>query len=453
MNALPELLRQFDVPVPRYTSYPTAVQFEPIVPASYLVHLEQLRHTPIPISLYIHIPFCKTMCLYCACSVILNRKPEHIQNYVEYLLKEINLIGQKVGPLLIQQLHFGGGTPTELSEEQLERIMAAIRSRFPFAKNAEVAMEIDPRTVVQDSGSKLRALKQLGFNRVSFGVQDVDPQVQEAVKRRQSYAITRETYLRARALVFDGINMDLIYGLPLQSRASFAHTMEKIIELRPDRIALFSYAKVPHLKPHQKAIPEATLPTQTEKLAIYLTARKALLTAGYIGIGMDHFALEHDALVKARREGKLQRNFQGYTVLDADVLLGLGVTAIGSLQEGYFQNAKELSEYYALLNRDELPVSRGRLLQHDDVMRRWVIQRLMCDFCIDKQVFYHLFGTAFDDYFAEARENMRAIYFPLLVQENDAVLKATDMGELFIRNIASSFDVYLKNNHNFSKAV
>jgi oxygen-independent coproporphyrinogen-3 oxidase len=453
--SLDQLMR-LDRPLPRYTSYPTAPEWGEISPNSYQNALIQFDQTAQPLSLYVHIPFCKTMCLYCGCSVVLNRRPENEVRYVDYLMREISLIADRFQhrhPVV--QLHFGGGTPTKLSEEQLERLMTHLHRCLPLAPNAEIAIEIDPRTVVEDQGRKLRHLRALGFNRVSFGVQDTDPKVQEAVKRRQSYEMTRETYELARDLGFDGINIDLIYGLPYQTCASFADTAEKIAALRPDRIAFFSYAKVPWLKPHQKAIPDAALPTTAEKFQIYLSARRTFLSHGYLGIGMDHFALREDELARAYRSGTLHRNFQGYTVKRAEEMLGLGITAVGSCSHGYFQNAKELSEYYASLDQGILPVRRGMFLQPEDLLRRWVIQSLMCHFTLDKNAFSARFGTDFGLHFADQRETLAALQAEGLILDTPECLSATPLGQLFIRHVAAPFDAYLSAQRlrRFSQAV
>lgn len=439
-----EMLTRLDRPLPRYTSYPTAPSWGDMGPQDYGEALRRFDQEPRPLSLYLHIPFCRSMCLYCGCSVVLNRRPENEERYVEYLLREVDLVAdrlQAVHP--VGQVHLGGGTPTQLSEALMERLVLRLRERFPFAADAEVAIEIDPRTVWEDSGSKLRHLKHLGFNRVSFGVQDTDPRVQEAVKRRQSYEMTRDTYLLARALEFQGVNVDLIYGLPHQTVATFTETVQKITALRPCRIALFSYARVPWLKPHQKAIPEEALPTTAEKFAIYVLARNYSLDNGYVGIGMDHFALEEDEIAQAYRKGQLHRNFQGYTVRRSQDMIGLGITAVGDIGGGYFQNVKELSQYYAALDRGELPTARGLLLQPQDVLRRWVIQQLMCHFTLDKQLFAQRYGQPFDDYFSIEYAALRELEQQGLVLNSSSHLSVTQIGRLFVRHVAAAFDAYL----------
>jgi oxygen-independent coproporphyrinogen III oxidase len=451
-----ELLLKLNKPIPRYTSYPTAPEWGELSESVYEEKLHGLARNDHPLSLYFHIPFCKTMCLYCACSVVLNRKPENEERYVSYLLREIDLVRKKIGVRKkIRQLHFGGGTPTKLSVEQFETLFAKIKDAFEIEKDAEVAIEIDPRTVHEDEGKKLVSLRAMGFNRVSFGVQDVDPKVQEAVKRRQSYEVTRDTYYHAKTLGFSSINIDLIYGLPYQTYETFKETIHKIIDLAPDRIALFSYAKVPWLKPHQKAIKDETLPTTEEKFRIYLFARRALVEAGFKAIGMDHFANNGDELAIAFNKKTLQRNFQGYTVFDVEDLLGFGVTSIGYVQGSYVQNNKELDEYYSAIDDERLPLCRGRVLNEDDHIRRFVIQRLMCRFSVDKEEFYTRFTKQFNDYFAQEFELLQPLFADGLVADCKNELVVTTKGELFVRNIASSFDKYLRKDEpgRFSQSI
>lgn len=449
-----DLLLKLDKPLPRYTSYPTAPVWGDLGEDLYR---QKLRGQQGPVALYFHIPFCQTMCLFCGCSVVLNRRPENEERYVSYLLKELELVSQaQSGVKRVRQLHFGGGTPTKISEGELIRLFRAIESRYEFEKDAEIAIEIDPRTVYQDRGEKLKLLKSMGFNRVSFGVQDTDPKVQEAIRRRQSYEVTLYTYNEARTLGFKGINIDLIYGLPFQTVESFQDTISKIIEMRPDRLALFSYAKIPWLKVHQKAIPDETLPSTEEKFKIYIMARELLQSRGYKAIGMDHFALAHDELALAYEKKRLQRNFQGYTVLDVDDLIGFGITAVGFVNQTYAQNVKELSRYYELLDQGQLASFRGQELSAEDKLRRYVIQRLMCDFSLDKFEFQKLYGHPFDSYFQQERQALLPYFELQLIEEDERSLRARPLGELFIRNIASVFDWYLAQKaspRQFSKAI
>jgi len=373
------------------------------------------------------------MCLYCGCSVVLNRKSENEERYVDYLMREIDLVSSHFDERRVRQLHFGGGTPTKLSIPLFQKLYEKIKERF--AISGEIAIEIDPRTVTEDKGRKLRFLKELGFNRVSFGVQDTSSQVQEAVKRRQSLEMTKQTFAWSRELDFDSVNIDLIYGLPYQTIESFRTTVKHILEMRPDRISLFSYAKVPWLKKHQLAIKDETLPTTEEKFQIYQEARAAFVAAGYVAIGMDHFAVADDEIAICYREKKLQRNFQGYSAKLAYDQLGFGVTAIGFVQDCYAQNLKTLEEYYAALDQDQLPVHRGKELSDEDKARKWLIHTLMSDFRIDKREFERRFQRKYDFVLKDV-EN--------LVIETGDFVEVTPDGELLIRNIAMNFDGYLK---------
>lgn len=404
----PAWLEKWNVSVPRYTSYPTAPQFHVLEKGIVAHHFSHFGTIDKPLSLYIHIPFCKSMCLFCGCSVILNRRPEKQAHYLKLLLKELDLVASFFPKKKrLSQLHLGGGTPTSFDEEQLCCLMRAVQQTFLFEKGAEISIEVDPRTVFADQAEKLKTLKQLGFNRISFGVQDLDPNVQEAVKRRQSEEMTVSTFLHARRLGFDGINIDLIYGLPLQTQESFQKTAVKILELKPDRISFFSYAKVPWLKAHQKAIREADLPSSLEKFQIYATTRRFLMENGYVAIGMDHFAQQSDTLAEAYREERLIRNFQGYSVGASDDLIGLGVSAIGFVNGMYVQNVKSIEEYESQLEKGHLPILRGFLLGADDVVRKWVIGQMMCCFRVDKEAFEREFHVPFDHYFASERKRLQ----------------------------------------------
>jgi oxygen-independent coproporphyrinogen-3 oxidase len=444
----PALLAYWNRAVPRYTSYPTAPQFQVLEEEVAISHLKAFDATDNPLSLYIHIPFCKSMCLFCACSVVLNRNPKRQAAYLDLLLREIELISAHFAKKrVISQLHLGGGTPTSLTEEEFSRLLDVLRKRFVFSEDAEISIEIDPRTVYADAGKKLIHLKKLGFNRVSFGVQDLDPNVQEAVKRRQTEEMTVETYNHARALGFQGINIDLIYGLPLQSAVSFRKTAERLMTLKSDRIAFFSYAKVPWLKSHQKAIAEKDLPSEAEKFKIYAETRELFMQGGYRAIGMDHFALETDSMAHAYKKGSLYRNFQGYSVKKAEDLLGFGITSIGCIGGAFFQNVKTLEEYSTRLTQGKVPLFRGHVPTADDLFRRQVIQDLMCRFKVDKR------SVLFDRAFAKERSKLGQLKNEGLVEEDENEFRATPLGRLFIRLIASVFDAYLAENGQFSRAI
>lgn len=439
----PELLQKFDRSAPRYTSYPTAPTWKALSSENYEEQLRNIGGNPL--SLYLHIPFCHSMCLFCGCSVILNRRPEKEERYTEALCQEIKLVAEKLGQRSpLTQLHFGGGTPTKLSEPLLEKIWEQLEQHFDFTDEAEISIEIDPRTVYEDEGSKLTFLRNLGFNRVSFGVQDLDPAVQEAVRRRQSEEMTRFCYKKARKLNFQEINFDLIYGLPCQTQESFRKTIESILEMRPDRIAFFSYAKVPWLKPHQKSIPDVLLPTTDEKFHLYAKAREAFVKAGYQAIGMDHFALKTSALAQSYQEKTLHRNFQGYTIKKAPYLLGLGVTSIGDAGTLYAQNSKDLSAYYQRIDQGELPVEKGLVLSQEDHLRKWVILSLMCQFRLCKKSFFQEFDCDFDEHFSQEMEALKNLEEDGLVHLSSQEIHVTSLGELFVRLIAMVFDAYLE---------
>ena len=445
----PSLLAKWNRPVPRYTSYPTAPQFAPQTEGLFKEKLAVFNASTKPLSLYLHIPFCKTMCLFCACSVVLNRKPERQANYFSHLLKEIDLVAQNFSnKRRVTQLHLGGGTPTSLTLDEFPRLIEKLQSRFTWGPEDEISIEVDPRTVHADGGVKLQLLKELGFNRVSFGVQDLDPVVQEAIRRRQTEEMTVTTYERARALGFEGINIDLIYGLPHQTVERFTKTIDRIIELKADRIAFYSYAKVPWLKEHQKAIPDETLPSTEEKFKIYVTARARLMEAGYVAIGMDHFALAKDPMSKAYREGKLTRNFQGYAVQLAQDMIGLGLTSIGFLENTYFQNIKDLAEYQECVASRHIPVCKGFVLSEDDLIRRWAIQSLMCQFELNKREF----KGDFELYFSGIQGSLEQLEQDGLIVQTQEKITPTPLGRLFIRLVASAFDAYL-NKGQFSRAV
>jgi oxygen-independent coproporphyrinogen III oxidase len=455
--SLKELL-ELNIAVPRYTSYPTANLWEPKNPILYQKELKVLGKSKREISLYFHIPFCKTMCLYCACSVILNRKAEKQREYVDYLIKEIHLLADTLDyKPLITQLHFGGGTPTSLKDSEFREILGALEERFSLDLSQEISIEIDPRTVFEDEGKKLKELKMMGFNRVSFGVQDSNMKVQKAVKRNQSWEESKKTFLWAKELGFKEINLDLIYGLPFQTIDSFKQTTEDILSLRPDRISLFSYAKVPWIKAHQKAIKDADLPSTEDKFMIYLNARETFEESGYVSIGMDHFALKESPLAQGYLNKDLQRNFQGYFLKAAPDLIGLGLTAIGEVNGHFFQNEKDLPSYYASIEKKELPVNRMCLLSEDDKIRKWVIASLMCRFEICKRDFEKQFSLSFDPYFRKSAALLKKYQEREMVKMSSEKIEVTKKGELFIRNISSCFDAYYQrqsqSSPNFSKAV
>ena len=378
----PDLLQKFDVPGPRYTSYPTADRFvEAFGAEDYIQALEQRRAgmaktTSMPLSLYVHIPFCESLCYYCACNKIITKHHSRAAEYLRYLSREVDLHVAHVGKgHVVSQLHLGGGSPTFLSDDEIRELMALLRRSFTFAPGGEYSIEIDPRTV---DAARLRNLAELGFNRLSFGVQDFDPAVQKAVHRIQPVEQVFSLVATARELGFESVNVDLIYGLPMQTPESFDRTLAQVVELRPDRIALYAYAHLPERFKPQRRIIAAELPTGASKVSMLSRSLSAFLDAGYVYVGMDHFALPQDALAVAKRQGRLHRNFQGYSTQPDCDLIALGVSSIGRVGATYSQNAKTLEEYYDLLDQGRLPVVRGLAVSRDDLVRRAVIMAVMC---------------------------------------------------------------------------
>ena len=372
----PELLRRYDVAGPRYTSYPTADRFvEAFGEADYVQALEQRRAgvaaKAYPLSLYVHIPFCESLCYYCACNKIITKHHERGEEYLRYLTREVELniahlgVGQTVS-----QVHLGGGSPTFLSDDELRALMAMLRRNFVFAPGGEYSIEVDPRTVTQ---VRLATLAELGFNRLSFGVQDFEPAVQKAVHRIQPAEQVFDLVAASRALGFESVNVDLIYGLPMQTPETFERTLTQVVKLNPDRIALYAYAHLPERFKPQRRIHAQDLPPAASKLAMLSSAMRILMEAGYVYVGMDHFALPNDALAIAKRQGRLHRNFQGYSTQPDCDLVALGVSAIGRVGATFNQSVKTLDEYYDLLNQGRLPVARGLALSRDDLVRRTVI--------------------------------------------------------------------------------
>jgi len=450
-----DTIQKFDVPGPRYTSYPTAPNWsETVTESVYQAKLYAFSKSDKTLSLYIHIPFCESMCTFCACSVIIRpQNAKYAEEYLSYLFKEIELVAQAIGNRKeIRQLHWGGGTPTFLNEEQIKQLFLKVKEHFNVSSEAEIAVEIDPRTITDH---KLEVLKELGFNRISLGVQDFDAKVQEAVNRIQPYELVKRYVDKCRALNFHSVNFDLIYGLPYQTKETFKVTMDQVLSLSPDRIALYSFAYVPWLKKHQTKIDTAALPSREEKLDIFISARMQFLENEYQAIAMDHFAKADDELARSFNAGVLYRNFMGYTVKPADEYLGLGLSSIGFLENTYIQNKKVLREYYQSLNERRLPVERGKELSGDDIIRHFTINALMCQFELDKGRFKDLFMCVFDDYFADQYEHIQKCQEDGLLEVRGNLLKVTELGKIFIRNIAMGFDAYLKMNkeQKFSQTI
>lgn len=439
-----ETLQRYDRPGPRYTSYPTAVEFHSGVgEQEYCEHLRMLdtKAPEKPLSLYVHLPFCESRCLFCACNAIISNRKEPSLRYLQTLKTEIELVASKLkGRRRVSQLHWGGGTPTYFTPEELEELYRHITRHFQIEDDAEVAVEIDPCATTE---RHLESLAEMGFNRLSLGVQDFTTEVQEAIERRQTYEETATMISQIRRLGFPGgINLDLVYGLPLQKPETFEASLEKIVKLRPDRLALYSFAFVPWLKAHQRRIDTSLLPSPEEKLNLYLKAYHGLLDAGYRAIGMDHFALPDDELSRASEEGRLFRNFMGYTVRPAEASLAFGMTGIGDLGSAFFQNFKKLSRYAQAVENGHLPIERGYVLSAEDSLRQWVIGQLMCNFQIDKSAFQTRFSAEFDRHFEKEKQGMREFFDAGFLVDSQDSLKVVGVGRLFVRNIAIIFDQY-----------
>ena len=448
------LLRHYDRPGPRYTSYPTAVEFkDSFNDAAYRGRLEAAASAQDePLSLYIHLPFCEERCTYCGCNVIITRKREVAARYLDYLEQEIGMLARALdGRRRVIQMHWGGGTPTYLAPSQLQRLHHIVTEHFALDADAESAVEIDPRVTTTD---QLVVLRALGFNRLSMGVQDFTPEVQEAINRHQSEEQTRALFEYARTIGFDSINVNLIYGLPRQALATFRRTLDSVIEMQPDRVAVYSYAHVPWLRPHQKHINAADLPDAGLKLDLFGAAVSAFLGAGYAQIGMDHFAKPQDELAVAARERRLHRNFMGYTTRPAPDMLGLGVSSIGDVRGAFAQNTKKLSDYYRALDNGRFPVERGYALSPDDLVRRHVITQLMCNFHLDRAHVNTQFGIRFEEYFAPELERLSA--GPVgdgFLTISPTSLDVPERGRLFVRNICMEFDSYLPSHQREAKPV
>ncbi len=439
------LVRKYDGYGPRYTSYPTADRFrDGFAPAQYVEALQarnEMRPRQ-PLSLYVHLPFCNTLCFYCACNKVITKDHGRSAKYIRYLGREIDLVSKLVeGGPAVEQLHWGGGTPTFLSHDEMATLMGMLRGAFAFAGDAEISIEVDPRKV---DAQTIAFLGGLGFNRISVGIQDFDPAVQKAVNRIQSEAETRTVIDAARSIGFVSVNADLIYGLPLQTVNGFSVTLDKVIDAAPDRIALYSYAHVPHLFKPQRRIALDAVPAPGDKLAILALAIDKLGAAGYVYIGMDHFAKPGDELAAAQRERKLHRNFQGYSTKPDCDLLAFGISAIGKVGGAYMQNVKTLDEYYAALDASTLPVRRGVELTEDDVVRRDVIQKLMCNFELDFGAVEAVHGIRFADYFAADLAALQPLAQDGLVTLAPDRITVTPRGRLLVRIVAMQFDRHLR---------
>jgi len=441
----PVLIRKYDTSGPPYTSDPTADRFvEAFGEADQRQWLAKrnVGGIGLPLSVYVHLPFCDTVCYYCACNKIATRDRSKSAKYIKYLEKELALVGPLLGDEReLCRLHWGGGTPTFLSREEMSSLFGFLRKNFSLQRQAECSIEVDPRRL--EAGT-LAFLAGLGFNRVSLGVQDFDPAVQKAVNRIQSEEVTRNAVVEARTSGFASVNLDLIYGLPKQTLDGFSATLDKVIALGPDRVALYSYAHLPKLFTPQRRIAEADLPAAETKLQILTLAIGRLTRAGYLYIGMDHFARPNDALATAQAQGRLQRDFQGYSAQPESDTLGFGVSAIGRVGPTYYQNCKAMDDYYAALDAGRLPVARGLELGADDLVRRAVIQTLMCQFRVSIESIELAHLIEFGNYFGPELADLRRLAADGLVEVQPDWIVVTPKGRLLVRAIAMVFDRYLR---------
>ncbi len=437
-----ERVQKYNVPGPRYTSYPPANHFT--VPLTGEFVAERIRAEKDPdrdVSLYFHLPFCKTLCWYCGCNTVITKNQRQSGAYLGYLAKELALLSPLVcADRKVTQVHFGGGTPTFLLPAEIRELGVLVRSHFNIAPDAEASVELDPRRMTQDH---VAALRDAGLNRVSLGVQDFDPQVQAAINRIQPFDRTKEVIDWIRAAGFQSLSIDLIYGLPFQTAESFQKTLDLVLSLNPDRLALFSYAHVPWIKPAQRLLKDETMPSAQTKFAILKLSIEALTAGGYAYIGMDHFAKRGNELDVAQRQGELQRNFQGYSTRAGVDIYGFGNSSISQTRDLYWQNEKDLGAYYARLDEGKLPISNGYVLNQDDQIRRETIMRIMCDMKLDFAAISARLGVDFQTYFAGELTALRALEADGLVQFNAAGFEVTDSGRLLVRNIAMCFDRYL----------
>ncbi len=450
-----EKFAKYSKPGPRYTSYPTALEFNERFNAdSYIQALN--KNTDLPLSLYVHLPFCKSACYFCGCSVIYTSKEDKKQEYIKYLKKEILLLKKYVDVNKeVLQFHFGGGTPTFYDAKSLEIVLKSIRDVFVnFSENAEISCEVDPRYFNED---QMKVLRDYGFNRLSFGVQDFDNDVQQAVHRFQSFDLVQSAVDLAKRYGIECINFDLIYGLPKQNLDSFKKTLDSVLRIKPTRLAVFNYAHVPWIKKTMRKIDENELPSPAVKLSIFEYTINYLTSNGYKMIGMDHFALENDELYKASLRGELKRNFQGYTAKKHTQTIGIGVTSIGEGHDYYVQNHKDLNEYIRCLDNGVLPIHRGLQLSNEDILRKNIIMKLMNNFRLDIKRIEQKFNINFKEHFKDELDGLREYIDLGFLKIDDNQITLSHTGGMLVRNIVMVFDEYLKkidiNNQKFSKTV
>ena len=439
-----ELVRKFDKLGPRYTSYPTADRFHTqFTETTYRGYLDQrwARTDNPPLSIYIHLPFCESLCYFCACNKIITKDHARVGEYLRYLDKEMDLVASRIGKdRKTVQLHLGGGTPTFFSDDELRQLMAMVRKHFEFTPDAELGVEIDPRTVQPHT---LSMLAELGFNRNSFGVQDFDPAVQQAVNRIQPLSMVEQAVLESRKSKFESINADLIYGLPKQTLESFSRTLDNLIRVSPDRIALYNYAHLPGRFKAQRLIVDSDLPSAELRLQIFLMSMRRLLDAGYVYIGLDHFSKPDDELNKARLGKTLHRNFQGYTTRSECDLIGLGVSAISKVGNSYSQAVRTVSAYYQHLDAGRLPIEKGFELSQDDVLRRDIIMTLMCSAPVEVETINREYGIDFNTYFEAELLRLKPYEEAGLITIDASAIRVTPKGRLFVRASGMVFDKYL----------
>ncbi len=451
-----EILNKYNVPGPRYTSYPTAPEWiDSFGPLDYIQALKQSNEIspPRPLSLYMHLPFCDRLCLFCGCNVVISQKHDAAIPYLEKLEWEIDQLTRALDTSRsVVQFHWGGGTPTYFNAPQLEQLFGYTQERFQFAPDSEIGVEIDPRVTNE---AQLNTFRRLGFNRISMGIQDFDPVVQKTVRRIQPYEATKAVFDQCRALDFESVNIDLIYGLPHQTPESFLDSVDKVIGMGPDRVAMFSYAHVPWMKKQQGAIARY-IPQGMDKFQIFRAGIERFTGAGYRYIGMDHFARPEDELCLAQASRTLHRNFQGYTTKAGADLIGFGVSSISGLDRIYAQNQRDIKNYYASIEKGSLPIMRGVKLNDDDAVRRAVISRLLCHCMLIKKEIEYEFGIRFDEYFRDELIRLEALQFDGLVNLSTDSISVTMLGRIFIRNVGMIFDKYLQKHREkpvFSKTL
>ena len=437
-----DLIRKYNVPGPRYTSYPPATHFTDEVDKNALMEsIRKNNETQRDLSLYYHLPFCESLCWFCGCTTVITKDHSRSENYLNYIDRDMDLMREHLNPdRKVVQVHLGGGTPTFLQPDELRRLGDHIRERFQFGERVEAGAEIDPRRITRDT---IQALKDAGFNRASMGVQDHNPEVQKAIHRIQPYEMTRQAIDWLRECGFESMNVDLIYGLPYQTVDSFEKTLEDTLKLQPDRLAVFSYAHVPWIKPAQKILQERMeLPSPEVKLELLKLTIEKLTSEGYVYIGMDHFAKEDDELTVAQRTKTLQRNFQGYSTRGGVDIYAFGMSSISQSQDAYWQNLKELPDYCASVDEGKLPIQRGYILTEEDHLRRRTIMRLMCDLELDYANMSELLGLDFGSTYAPELESLTDLEEDGLIKKSTTGLTVTELGRLLIRNIAMRFDGY-----------